>query len=82
MFPIPVVIGVSCGGAFVLCLVAIFLIRQYKRRGERNPRHAMDSMPSEVAVPDAEKYELKGMKPPEDVVFFEEVGLSNKAAME
>jgi len=82
MLPIPVVIGVSCGGAFVLCLVAIFLIRQYKRRGERNPRRAMDSMPSEVAFPDAEKYELKGTKPREDVVFFEEVGFSNKAAME
>jgi len=75
-FPFPVVIGAACGGAFVLCLVTYFVIRQCKREGKENPRRAIDFMPSEVAFPDAEKYELKDTKPRDDVGFW------NKAAME
>ena len=36
-FPFPVVIGAACGGAFVLCLVTYFVIRQCKREGEGKP---------------------------------------------
>ena len=34
----PIIIGISCGGAFVLLLVIIVLINRYKKRKVSHPR--------------------------------------------
>lgn len=77
-----VVIGASCGGVFVLCLLAIFVIRQCKRHGKRRGRHASDVMPAEVAFPNAQKYEMEETKSKEDLVYFEECNIWKSATME
>jgi len=78
-----IIIGVSFGGLFVLALVSICLIRFCKRNKlvRRNRRHS-DVMPSEEAFPDREKYELKNAKSAENIIYFEEVGVSSKLSME
>ena len=81
-FPLDVVIGVSCGGAFVLCLLAIFVTRLYQRRVKKKARHFSDGVPEDVPFPNAEKYEMKKKKGEEDIVHIEERGIWNKAAME
>lgn len=80
--PLGVVIGASCGGGFVICLLTVYLIRRYKRRGTRSPRRVSDSMPAEVAFPNPEKYEMKDTTPHEDIIRCEETGIFNKALLE
>lgn len=54
-----VVIGVSCGGAFLLCLLSVSVTRHYKKRGKKNARHFSDGIPTDATFPNAEKYEMR-----------------------
>ena len=81
-FPFAVVIGVSCGGAFVLCLLAVFVTRHYKRRAKKNARRFSEGIPADVPFPNAERYEMKKEKGEEDIAYIEEMGIWNKVAKE
>lgn len=73
-FPFKVVVGVSCGGLFILALITIFLVRRCQRRKKAKQRRYLDGMPGDVAFSRAEKYELEDQK--EDIVRYEEVAIS------
>lgn len=73
-FPFNIVIGISCGGIFILALIAIYLVRRSQRRKKAKQRRFLDGMPGDVAFPRPEKYELEDQK--EDVAHYEEVPIS------
>jgi len=89
---LPLVIGVSCGGAFVLTLIAIFLVRYCQQMTKFKNRGSGDTMPTEVAFPSPEKYELQEIELKEECALYgmsgfsgepvptEEVGIQNAAA--
>ena len=69
------VIGVSCGGVFILILLAIFLVRYCQQRNKVKNRDHGDGMPTEVSFPRPDKYELQGMELKEECVLYEKSGL-------
>ncbi|XP_078371975.1 von Willebrand factor D and EGF domain-containing protein-like isoform X3 [Oculina patagonica] len=69
-----VIIGISCGGVFLLALVTVCVIRHCQRRTNGNRTRVSDGMPAEVSFPKSEKYELEAKK--EDIVRYEEVQIS------
>ena len=73
--PLPLIIGVSCGGIFVLAVLSIFLIRYCHRRKILSRRRVSDVMPTEVSFPNSEKYELQGTESKEDIVRYEETSV-------
>ena len=73
--PYPLIIGVSCGGIFVLTLLSICLVRYCQRQKRFNRRQGSTLMPSEVSFPKPEKYELKEAQSKEDIVSYEEIGI-------
>ena len=75
--PYPVIIGVSCGGIFVLALLSIFLIRYCHRRKVVSRGRVSDGMPADVAFPKPEKYELQETESKEDIVRYEEIAMWN-----
>jgi len=77
--PFPLVIGFSCGGVFVLTLLAIFLVRYCQQRNVEN-RNFGDGMPAEVAFPRPDKYELQGMELKEACLLHEKSGLPGEPA--
>ncbi|PFX16669.1 Neurogenic locus notch-like protein 2 [Stylophora pistillata] len=77
--PYPLIIGASCGGIFVILLISICLVRHCQREKRLDRRRISDGMPSEVAFPNQEKYELKDARSKEDIVSFEELGLWKEA---
>ena len=70
----PIIIGVSCGGIFVLAVLSIYLIRRCHRR-KMSARRNSCVVPSEVAFPNPGKYELEETKSKEDIVKYEEIGM-------
>ena len=68
-------IGVSCGGVFVVTILAICLVRRCQQRGKLKNRISGDGMPTEVPFPRPDKYELQGMEVKEDCALFENSGL-------
>ncbi|XP_078371962.1 von Willebrand factor D and EGF domain-containing protein-like isoform X7 [Oculina patagonica] len=78
--PYPVIIGVSCGGVFVLALISICLIRYCHQRKVVTQRRVSDGMPSEMAFPKPEKYELQETGSKEDIVRYEEIAMWNESA--
>ncbi|KAJ7351103.1 hypothetical protein OS493_036559 [Desmophyllum pertusum] len=79
--PYTLIIGISCGGAFILALVTICGIRYCQRQHQINRLHASDGMPADVVFSRAETYEMEDTKSKEDIVSYEEIGISNAAAM-
>ncbi|XP_022807283.1 von Willebrand factor D and EGF domain-containing protein-like isoform X1 [Stylophora pistillata] len=73
----PIIIGVSCGGIFMLAVLSIYLIRHSHRRKMVGCRRNLCGMPTEVAFPNPEKYELQETKSKEDIVRYEEIGMWN-----
>ena len=73
--PYPIIIGVSCGGIFVLAILSIYLIRQCHRRKMASKRRNSCVIPTEVAFPNPGKYELQETKSKEDIVRYEEIGM-------
>ena len=73
--PYPVIIGVSCGGIFVLAILSILLIRYCHRRKIVSNRRVSDGMPANGAFPKPEKYELKETEAKKDVVRYEEIAM-------
>jgi len=74
--PYPIIIGVSCGGIFVLAILSVCLIR-FCNRAKKVRRRGSGVMPTEVPFPSPEKYELQETESKEDVVRYEEIGLWN-----
>jgi len=74
--PYPIIIGVSCGGIFLLAILSICLIR-FCNRAKKVRRKCSGVMPTEVPFPKPEKYELQETESKEDVVRYEEIGLWN-----
>ena len=75
-----VIIGVSCGGFFVVALAGIRLIRScQKRRSVRQKRCGSEVMPAEEAFSNREKYQLKSTKWKENIVCCDELGIWGKA---
>ena len=74
--PYPIIIGVSCGGIFVIIVMSVSLIRFCNRAKKVRRRYSV-VMPAEVPFPNLEKYELQETESKEDVVRYEEIGLSN-----
>ena len=74
----PLIIGVSCGGALVLTLFAIFLVRYCQQRIKLKKRDSGDGMPTEVAFPSPDKYELQEIELKEECVLYEESGFSGE----
>ncbi|KAJ7351107.1 hypothetical protein OS493_036564 [Desmophyllum pertusum] len=79
--PYTLIIGVSCGGAFILAIFTICGIRYCQRKHPINRLQTTDGMPAEVVFSRAEKYELEDIKSKEDIVRYEEIGISNAAVM-
>lgn len=75
---IPLVIGVSCGGVFVLTLLAIFLVRYCQQRNKLKNGDSGDGMPTEVAFPRPDKYELQEMELKEEYVLYGKAGFSSE----
>lgn len=73
--PYPIIIGVSCGGVFVLAFLGIYLIRYCHRRKMPSRKLVPGVMPTETAFPNPEKYELQESKPKEDIVRNEEISM-------
>jgi len=73
--PYPLIIGVSCGGIFVLAVLGIYLIRYCHRSKILRRRRASGVMPAEVAFPKPEKYELQETESKEDIVRYEETSM-------
>jgi len=73
--PYPIIIGVSCGGIFVLAVLSIYPIRRCHRRKVASRRHNSCGLPTEVAFPNSGKYELQETKSKEEIVRYEEIGM-------
>lgn len=73
--PYPLIIGVSCGGIFVLAVLFISLIRSRHRRKILRHRRDSEVMPAEVAFPNSEKYQLQEIASKEDIVRYEETSM-------
>ena len=69
------IIGVSCGGIFILAVLIIYLIRHCRRRKMASRRRNSCAMPTEVAFPKHGKYELEETKSKEEIVRYEEIGI-------
>ena len=81
--PLPLIIGVSFGGIFILAVLSVYLIRYYHRchrRKMRSRRRVLDVMPTEVAFPNPEKYELQETESKEDIVRYEETSMWKNTA--
>ena len=79
--PYLVIIGISCGGVFVLSLFSICLIRYCKRQKKLKRRTAAsDGMPAEAALRKQEKYELQESEAKEGIIHNEKSGFSNVAS--
>lgn len=76
--PYPIIIGVSCGGIFVLAVLGIYIIRHNHRRKMVSRRCSSGVMPSEIALPNPVKYELQQTESKEDVAMYEEIGMWTK----
>lgn len=78
--PYIVIIGAAIGGAFFLALVIVCGKRYCQQQQHRiNRLHAMDSMPCGVLFSSSERYEVTKPKSKEDIVSYEEIGISNAA---
>ena len=74
-----VIIGVSCGGFFIVAFAGICLIRSCQRKHlVHRKMRGSGVMPAEEAFPNPEKYELKSTKAEENIVYCEEVGVWGK----
>lgn len=73
--PYAIVIGVSCGGIFVLAVLSIYLIRYCRRRKMLSLRRVSDMMLADVICPNPEKYALRETESKEDTVRYEETGM-------
>lgn len=78
--PLPLIIGVSCGGIFILAVLSVYLIRYCHRRKMLSRRRVSDVMPTEVAFPNPEKYELQETESKEDIVRYEETSMWKNTA--
>ena len=86
------VIGVSCGGVFILTLIAVFLVRYCQQKIKLQKRDSGDGMPTEAAFPSPDKYELQEIELKEECILYrmsgysgepvpaQEVGIQNAAA--
>ena len=61
-FPFGLVIGIICGGLFLLGIITIYLVRRYQRRKKEKQRRIWDQMPRDVLYPGEEKFELEDKK--------------------
>ena len=73
--PYPIIIGVSCGGIFILAAVSIYLLRICHRRKMASRGRNSCVMPTKVSVQNPEKYELQQTESKEDIVRYEEIGM-------
>ena len=72
--PYPIIIGVSCGGIFVISVLGVYLIRFCNQTKKVRGRRSCVT-PVQVPFPNLEKYELQETELKEDVARYEEIGL-------
>ena len=70
-----IIIGVSCGGIFVLAVLSVYLIRHCHRRKMASRRRDSWVMPTKVAIRHPEKCELQQTESKEDIARCEEIGM-------
>lgn len=75
----PVIIGASCGGAFVISLISICLIRYCQEKKKLRQCPDEDGMPAESMFPNPEKYELQEAESKQDLARFEKSYFPNVA---
>lgn len=78
--PYALIIGVSLGGIFLFALVATCGNRYCKRDPRINSLHSLDSKPAKDVFSNADRYDMTGPKSKEDIISYEEIGISNPTA--
>ena len=67
-----IVVGVSCGGVFVLCLLSVYVTRHYKKKGKEKCKAFLRRHSDRCYIPKCR--EVRNERE-EDIAFIEKIGI-------